>query len=106
LCGLSFAAATRPFLRVTIDCASPIELQVWSSDVLSHADKLALCGYCGQKEDLMPMNDAGEATVLLPLCTACHAQHHKSRSSVRPNPKFDSGGRRAAKQAEAAARVV
>jgi hypothetical protein len=106
LCGLSFAAATRPFLRVTIDCASPIELQVWSSDVLSHADKLALCGFCGQKQDLVPVNDAGEATVLLPLCTACHAQHHKARSSGRPNPKFDTGGRRATKQAEAAARVV
>jgi hypothetical protein len=52
------------------------------------------------------VNDAGEATVLLPLCTACHAQHHNARSSGRPNPKFDTGGRRATKQAEAAARVV
>jgi hypothetical protein len=83
----------RPFVRVTLTCASPMELQLYSSGILGGASKTT-CGYCGEEGELLPMQ--GETTLLLPVCDACKAQYMAPRSSGRQNTKFDLGSRRAA----------
>ncbi|KAJ1444336.1 hypothetical protein M885DRAFT_627219, partial [Pelagophyceae sp. CCMP2097] len=91
----------RPYVRTAITCASPMELQVYSSKVLGSA-AASTCGYCGDAGALKVVGS--ETTILLPVCGPCKKRHSKARSSGAPNPKFDTGSRRAAVTAAATRR--
>ena len=67
------------------------------------AAKEDMCGWHGQTGAL-PRPEGGEATLLLPVCPGCFAQHKKARRNGK-RVTFIWGGRRAATTAAANQRV-
>ena len=90
----NFTEKLRPFVRMKISCATPPELQLFSSNVLVVSIKNMTCGWCGQR-NANPPADEGEASMFLPVCSACFIQQKKMRSA-RTAPKFDRNARREA----------
>lgn len=88
----SLSGLCRPFVRVKLDCSQHVELQLYSSCFLPKTVTSKICGYCGEEGSYREMES--EASLLLPVCDPCLAQHKKSRPSGRKVPRFDRSGMR------------
>ena len=90
LAGSNLPPKARPFVRLKLNCASPPEIQLFSSDVLSSALRKTTCGWCGLPDGELQPNNEGGASIPLPVCAPCLTQMKKARSSGKV--KFNLGG--------------
>ena len=94
---------SRPYVRLKLDCSSHMELQLYTSSVLSSAEADAICGFCG--EDGRRVQPDTEAAPLLPICSRCEMQHKEGRG-MRGATRFDRGEQRIAQQRAAKHRAA
>ena len=78
LAGSNLPPKARPFVRLKLNCASPPEIQLFSSDVLSSALRKTTCGWCGLPDGELQPNNEGGASIPLPVCAPCLTQMKES----------------------------
>jgi len=95
----------RPYVRLKLDCGQHMELQLYSSGILSRDEMGKICGYCGEFAGVRhTAENEGETAPVLPTCQPCYEQHAKARRcSGRQVQRFDRSGNRA-KEAAASQR--
>ena len=92
----------RPFVRLKLNCSSPVEVQIYNSGILGEAAN-KICGYCGEDGERRPI--VGETSIMLPCCDLCFTEKGVARSSGRNIVKNQIAGRRVERESAAKSRA-